>query len=181
MGYFRFRRSFKIFPGVRWNIGKKSSSISLGGRGAHYTIGPSETRTTIGVPGTGLSYTSVNRRKQANRLSDSEIAQAVEWSKAQEKSFHLEFPDRLPNEAPATPEQLETIHGLVRSITGTDMANLGVKQAAYLIDEINREKHEFTERKVHEYLDKKKSQSGAGCLLLILIAIGVGYVVLHSK
>jgi hypothetical protein len=105
----------------------------------------------------------------------------VEWSKAQEKSFHLEFPDRLPNEAPATPEQLETIHGLVRSITGTDMANLGVKQAAYLIDEINREKHEFTERKVHEYLDKKKSQSGAGCLLLILIAIGVGYVVLHSK
>ena len=61
------------------------------------------------------------------------------------------------------------------------MANLGVKQAAYLIDEINREKHEFTERKVHEYLDKKKSKSGAGCLLLILIAIGVGYVVLHSK
>ena len=60
MGFFRFRRSIKLFPGVRWNIGKKSSSLSIGGRGAHYTVGTSGTRTTVGIPGTGLSYTETS-------------------------------------------------------------------------------------------------------------------------
>src|SRR5438552_17090685 len=60
MGYFRFRRSIKILPGVRWNIGKKSTSVSLGGRGLTYTIGTKGSRTTVGIPGTGLSYTQVH-------------------------------------------------------------------------------------------------------------------------
>lgn len=60
MGFFRFRRSIKLFPGVRWNIGKKSSSFSFGGRGFHYTIGPRGGRTTVGIPGTGLSYTETS-------------------------------------------------------------------------------------------------------------------------
>lgn len=67
MGFFRFRRSIKLFPGVRWNFGKKSSSLSFGVRGAHYTVGTRGSRTTVGIPGTGLSYTSVNsgNRRQA--------------------------------------------------------------------------------------------------------------------
>jgi hypothetical protein len=60
MGYFRFRRSVKLFPGVRWNIGKKSSSLSFGGKGFHYTVGPRGGRTTVGIPGTGLSYTETS-------------------------------------------------------------------------------------------------------------------------
>ena len=61
MGFFRFRRSIKLFPGVRWNIGKKSSSLSFGGKGAHYTVGgPRGSRTTVGIPGTGLSYTETS-------------------------------------------------------------------------------------------------------------------------
>jgi hypothetical protein len=55
MGFFRFRRSVKLFPGVRWNFGKKSTSLSIGGRGANYTVGTSGGRTTVGIPGTGLS------------------------------------------------------------------------------------------------------------------------------
>ena len=35
---FRFRKSIKIAPGVRLNIGKKSASISVGGRGVRHTI-----------------------------------------------------------------------------------------------------------------------------------------------
>lgn len=61
MGFFRFRRSIKLFPGVRWNIGKKSTSLSFGGRGASYTVGTSGSRTTVGIPGTGLSYTETSR------------------------------------------------------------------------------------------------------------------------
>src|SRR4029077_18328447 len=63
MGFFRFRRSIGIFPGVRWNIGKKSTSVSFGPRGLKYTIGTRGSRTTVGIPGTGLSYTQVHSPK----------------------------------------------------------------------------------------------------------------------
>jgi hypothetical protein len=179
MSYFRFRRSFKILPGVRWNIGKKSSSVSLGGQGCHYTIGPSGTRTTVGLPGTGLSYTSVSRRKRVDRVPDHHIAEAIEWSKAQEETFQLHVPDRTPGELPATSDQIEAIQGLVHSIAGTDLTSLGENQATYLIDEITREKAQFTERKIHEYLDKKRRTSPAGCLFLIVALAAVGYVFLH--
>jgi len=61
VGFFRFRRSIKIFPGIRLNIGKKSASVSVGVRGAHVTMGTKGTRTTLGIPGTGLSYTEFHR------------------------------------------------------------------------------------------------------------------------
>jgi hypothetical protein len=57
MGYFRFRRYIRLFPGLRLNINKRSISASIGVRGAHYTISPKGTRATVGLPGSGLSYT----------------------------------------------------------------------------------------------------------------------------
>jgi len=181
MGYFRFRRSFRLLPGVRWNLGKRSSSVSLGRRGFHYTIGSAGTRTTVGLPGTGLAYTSVNRRKRSEQLSNDDIAKAVEWSKTQDETFHLDLPDRTPDEPPVTPEQIATIHGLVRSITGSDLANLGSKQASFLIDEITREKAQFTESKVHEYLDQRHRSSAVGCLLLIVAIVVIGYVLFKAN
>jgi len=66
MGFFRYRRSVRLFPGVRINLGKRSTSVSIGGRGAHVTLGgPRGTRTTVGLPGTGLSYTEVSKPHQA--------------------------------------------------------------------------------------------------------------------
>jgi hypothetical protein len=57
---FRFQRRLRLFKGVSLNIGKRGiSSISVGTRGAHTTIGKSGIRNTIGLPGTGLSYTSL--------------------------------------------------------------------------------------------------------------------------
>ena len=56
---FRFRRSARLGP-LRFNFGKGGlSSISVGGRGASFNIpvarsgGP---RSTVGLPGTGLSW-----------------------------------------------------------------------------------------------------------------------------
>jgi len=57
MGYFRFRRSFRLFPGVRMNLSKSGVSTSVGRRGLWFTIGPRGTRETVGIPGTGISYT----------------------------------------------------------------------------------------------------------------------------
>jgi hypothetical protein len=66
MGYFQFRRRIKIAPGVHWNIGKKGSSVSFGGHGLSHTIGPQGSRTTIGIPGTGVSYTHVQPHSTPN-------------------------------------------------------------------------------------------------------------------
>ena len=53
---FRFRRSIKLFPGVRLNVSKSGVSTSIGARGATINIGPKGTRATVGLPGTGISY-----------------------------------------------------------------------------------------------------------------------------
>jgi hypothetical protein len=62
---FRFRRSVKLFPGLRLNIGKRGISASIGVRGAHVTYGPTGMRTTVGLPGSGLSYTHLEKRRHA--------------------------------------------------------------------------------------------------------------------
>ena len=54
----RFRKSIKIAPGVKINFNKKSSSITFGGKGVHYTMNSKGKKTaSVGIPGTGLSYT----------------------------------------------------------------------------------------------------------------------------
>jgi hypothetical protein len=59
MGYFRCRRSITMLPGVRVNIRKPwISSVSFGGPDATLNMGRRGTRSTVGLPGTGLSYTS---------------------------------------------------------------------------------------------------------------------------
>jgi len=56
MGYFRFRKTFSILPGVRINLSKTGVSGSLGGHGATLNVGHGKENVTLGVPGTGLSY-----------------------------------------------------------------------------------------------------------------------------
>lgn len=53
----RFRRSWSVIPGVRFNLGLKSGSVSFGMRGLHYTVGTRGSRVTAGLPGTGLFWT----------------------------------------------------------------------------------------------------------------------------
>lgn len=54
---FRFQKRIKLFKGVRLNLSKSSVSTSLGKTGAQLTVGR-QTRATVGLPGTGLSYTA---------------------------------------------------------------------------------------------------------------------------
>lgn len=57
----RFRRSVRLLPGVRWNFGLKSTSLSVGGRGFRYTFGTKGARGSVGLPGTGLSWSQAAR------------------------------------------------------------------------------------------------------------------------
>ena len=54
---FRFRRRIRLIPGVRINLSRSGSSLSIGHRGAWYTFGPRGRRVTLGLPGTGLYRT----------------------------------------------------------------------------------------------------------------------------
>ena len=66
-GYFRFRRTARIAPGIRLNFSKSGVSTSFGPRGFHYTVGHGRRRTTVGLPGTGLSYTTYSHAHAAAR------------------------------------------------------------------------------------------------------------------
>lgn len=70
----RFRKSFKIAPGVKFNLGKKSAGISIGGKhgGASWNS-RSGSRVRASAPGTGLSYSrklggKKRRKKKAPEL-----------------------------------------------------------------------------------------------------------------
>ena len=66
----RFRKSFKIAPGVRLNLNRKSVGVSLGGKGARYSINSSGRRTaTVSVPGTGISYSKTTAGKSSSGKS----------------------------------------------------------------------------------------------------------------
>ncbi|WP_298463901.1 DUF4236 domain-containing protein [uncultured Mitsuokella sp.] len=62
----RFRKSIKIAPGVRINFGKSSTSLSIGGKGFHRTYSSTGRVTdSIGIPGTGISYTTTHSSRNS--------------------------------------------------------------------------------------------------------------------
>lgn len=66
----RFKKSIKLGKGVKLNLGKKSAGISFGGKGHSTSINSKGRMTnTIGIPGTGLSYTSTVGGKKSKKGS----------------------------------------------------------------------------------------------------------------
>ena len=68
----RFRKSIKIAPGVKINLNKKSTSVTFGGKGVHYTSSSTGKKTaSVGIPGTGISYTQTtgqsSKQKKTNK------------------------------------------------------------------------------------------------------------------
>jgi tetratricopeptide (TPR) repeat protein len=53
----RFRRTMKIAPGLRLNLGKRGVSLTAGGKLGRVTVGPSGAHLGASVPGTGLYMT----------------------------------------------------------------------------------------------------------------------------
>lgn len=58
---FRFRRSIGLGKGLRLNLGKTGPSLSIGRRGFTYNINSKGGRSTVGLPGTGMSYSTSRR------------------------------------------------------------------------------------------------------------------------
>lgn len=59
---FRLNKRIRLGKGLRLNLGTKGVSLSVGRRGAWYTVHSSgKTTQTVGIPGTGLSYRTHGR------------------------------------------------------------------------------------------------------------------------
>lgn len=63
----RFRKSIKIMPGVRVNLSKSGVSTSIGGRGTTLNVNKRGVRSTLSVPGTGLSWASTSGWSESQR------------------------------------------------------------------------------------------------------------------
>jgi uncharacterized protein DUF4236 len=58
----RFFRRVRVVPGLRINLSKSGASVSVGRRGAWYTVGANgRQRVTVGLPGSGLFLTEQSR------------------------------------------------------------------------------------------------------------------------
>ena len=75
MGYFRFHRSARIAPGVRLNVSRSGSSLSIGEPGATLNIGENHQSYTSNLPGTGLSY--IERSTRSKRGTEGQTVQSV--------------------------------------------------------------------------------------------------------
>lgn len=66
----RFRKSIKIFPGVKINIGKTGASLSVGVPGYHKTFHTDgSVTTTFGIPGTGVSWSERSSGRRRNNTT----------------------------------------------------------------------------------------------------------------
>jgi hypothetical protein len=63
---FRFRRRLGLVPGLHLNLGKRGASLSVGVRGLHTTFGR-RPQTTVGWPGSGVSYTMRHHARRARK------------------------------------------------------------------------------------------------------------------
>lgn len=75
---FRFWRRIQLAPGVTLNLSKSTASLSLGPRGAKYTISPRGNRATAGIPGTGLFYTMRDPGSAGRHGTPARTAQAAD-------------------------------------------------------------------------------------------------------
>lgn len=75
----RFRKRVRIAPGVSLNVGKKSVGVRVGGRGYGVSSNTKTgTRATVGLPGTGVSYSKkVGSAPKGNDTDPEAVAMAI--------------------------------------------------------------------------------------------------------
>ena len=87
----RFRKRLTLFPGLYLNLSKNGlSSMSIGRPGATLNIPINRdggVRGTVGIPGTGLSYSEEfeSRKPDLKGMPDPNTCTWAEWQEAWEK------------------------------------------------------------------------------------------------
>ena len=89
---FRFRKSINMGP-FRVNLSKSGIGYNVGGKGARYTkTANGKTRTTLNIPGTGLSYVEEKSNKQSTKQKgngDMTYTTAISAAQTPNKKYSL--------------------------------------------------------------------------------------------
>lgn len=107
----RFRKSFKVAPGVRFNVSAKGVGASFGGKGLRYSVNSRGRRTsTVGIPGSGISYSSTS--SSGRKYKSSAYNQRNEIAKRQREIEKLQEIERNQLEV----EEFENKIDMIQSI-----------------------------------------------------------------
>ncbi len=103
----RFRKSVQIAKGVKLNLNKSSTSITFGTRGLHYTISSTGKKTTsVGIPGTGLSYVTTTGGSKKKKSSGSSSTNRSQAQKDAEYDKNLQIVEEYEERI----EEIKSIH-----------------------------------------------------------------------
>jgi tetratricopeptide (TPR) repeat protein len=133
VGYLRFRRSIRIAPGIKLNLGKRGISASVSVRGAHETFHISGRRTTsVGIPGTGISYIQRSSGRSPQRRVAASCSGGQRATRAALRPAGVPLVGRALAAALATPgilasaEEKRYHQGLVDYLAGNQAAALAL-------------------------------------------------------
>ncbi len=97
----RFRKSIKIAPGVKLNLGKTGMSISTGVPGFRKTFHTSgRVTTSVGIPGTGIYYVDT---QNVNKPNTSRRTQATSYGRTRNSYESYATPTPVPTPVPPPP------------------------------------------------------------------------------
>ncbi|MGM0867394.1 MAG: DUF4236 domain-containing protein [Bacillota bacterium] len=85
----RFRKSFKVAPGIRMNVGKKGVGMSVGGKGLRMSSSSRGVSVGASIPGTGISYSKTltnQRKKRPARQNYERLLREEERRRTQEQA-----------------------------------------------------------------------------------------------
>lgn len=131
---FRFRKSFKAGP-FRATISKSGISTSFGVKGARITKKANgNTMSTIGIPGTGLSYVSETSNKSKKKTKAKEAAKVTSnsYTSYEQKHFnnYTEYTDPQTVDAPHKPKFM----GVIKNIGISIAIMFAILIAAVIVD-----------------------------------------------
>jgi hypothetical protein len=111
----------------------------------HYTVGTAGSRTTFGIPGTGISYTEVHgAHTRVARRHPAVPVPSREWVDSHRINMTLHTPDRRPGEPPIRPDQLSSIREMLPTMDFSQLKDFGESQADNLIAQISYQKKEVS-------------------------------------
>jgi Protein of unknown function (DUF4236) len=111
MSFFKFRKRIKLLPGLWINLSKKGVSLSAGVKG--FTVN-SRGRSTVSLPGTGLSYVVTSKRRALNipDRAQKEADVSALWDKY---TGDIDKLDKWVPASESTPEEIEEHLALLHS------------------------------------------------------------------
>lgn len=175
----RFRKSVKLAPGVKLNLGKKSAGISVGGKYGGISV---NSRTGVGTrvsaPGTGISYTNkITTKSKSKKVNESHD---IDPSFLNEQGELDLFCDAYTLSI-LTFDGLQNYYNIVEKAARKEIeSQRDLGYAEKLTNELKLIKHEFSKRAEHSKNQRKNKSEIEDAVknkwlyLIFCIAFAVG-------